>query len=133
MAEWRTVKLRLSKGVRIPNWMRWLRNAEIATEKVRGKRIRFIKFQRATAHFGQQGGIWLGLPEFQAGFRYFPNTLQILGARNRVLENNIFLCLHCFTLSGRMLGEPQEGSRVSVKAEFVCTNEGCTEKWTREW
>lgn len=133
MAEWRTIKLRLSKGVRIPKWIRWLRSAEINTEKVCGKRVRFIKFRRATAYFGQQGSVWLQLPEFQGGFRYFPNTFQILGAGNQVLENNIYLCLRCFTLSGRMLGEPQEVTRVQVKAEFACTNGGCTEKWTREW
>ena len=133
MAEWKTVKLRLSKGVRIPKWVRWLQSVEIGTEKVCGRRVRFLKCRRATAHFGQQGSVWLTLPEVQASFRYFPNTFQILGARDRVLENNIFLCLRCFALSGRLLGEPEEITSARVKAEFACTNEGCTEKWTREW
>ncbi|MEX2014189.1 MAG: hypothetical protein WD896_02435 [Parcubacteria group bacterium] len=130
--KWQTIKLRLSAGIRIPRWMKWLQNVEISYERVHGKRIRFIKFQRAHATFGQQGSVWLTLPEFRETLRYFPSTLQILGARGRVLENNIYLCLRCFTLSGVMLGESEVGP-VLAKGHFTCTNKECAEVWTRIW
>lgn len=128
------VKLRLSAGVRIPRWMKYLESVEIGYEQVKGRRIRFIKFRRVSyAHFGAEGSVWLTLPEFRGGFRYFPNTLQILGARDKVLAWNIHLCPRCFTLSGKMLGKAVPTVGIRVKGQFTCTNDGCNEEYEREW
>lgn len=136
MVHFQTIKLRLSKGIRIPYWMTNLKNTEIGYERINGKRIRFVKFRRAEfLSFGREGSIWLILSECRAGFRFFPNTLQVLNARGKVIAQNYFLCSECFTLSGKLLGLPVsvEGSSSRVKGQFACASNGCVEKWESEW
>ncbi|OGF73578.1 hypothetical protein A3J56_00280 [Candidatus Giovannonibacteria bacterium RIFCSPHIGHO2_02_FULL_46_20] len=134
MEQFRTIRLRLSKGVRIPNWIKYLQGVDIGFEQVYGKRIRFIEFRRANfLCFGRDGCVWLFLPQFTEAFSHFRRTLQVLDSRNQILDQNIFLCPRCLELSGKLLGDPIRVRINSICGKFSCKNLGCSEFWERTW
>jgi len=132
MEKRQTVELLLSNGIRIPSWIKNLKGVVIQRKRIRGRRIRTIKFPRALAEFGQKGGVWLSLIPFQNSFRHFKNTLQIRNGRGSVIDSNMFLCQRCFELSGSVsVWKPLSASPSRVEYTFRCKNKKCPAEWRR--